>query len=151
MVAFSGYPSRWAFYLGECWLVAASPRRLSRRTPGDSTSNEGWVGGHIPALGVRITNRGTQIWKPLDSGAEIVWTAVNDAHDLQGAIFYYVDVYDFRSVDSAVDLEYVKAVASVDFRNVPKGSLVCYRLRGLTIIRWTLGAGGAGVCDIQST
>jgi len=97
----------------------------------------GSASGWIPALGVVITSQAATLLIPQECAEAIEWTVVSVGTEAIGALFYYVDLFDFADADQMFDFEYVKAVAAAACGHLAEGSLVLLRRSDVDIVDLT--------------
>jgi hypothetical protein len=91
---------------------------------------------YIPALGIIISSRSSTIYRAEDHNGSNSWYAV-DPSPPPGTLLYYIDIYDFKSDDQAMEFEYVKALTPASIHGLEAGSVLVVRRSDVDIVDLT--------------
>lgn len=91
----------------------------------------------IAGLGVAIAQDAPDVLVPNETATEIVWERADVGSVSMGALFYYVDVFDFRDDEQMHYYDYVKAVAAAPIGSVAEGTTVALRRSDVDIVDLT--------------
>jgi hypothetical protein len=109
----------------------------TKRTGGALIPGLGFSEGYIPGVGIVISALSPIVYRAETNAKVITWEEIRVDDSAKAAPLYYVDVFDFRSVDAMLEFEYLKAVASKDFGHVRQGNLVVLRRSEVDVIDLT--------------
>jgi hypothetical protein len=91
----------------------------------------------IRGLGLAIANDAPDILAPHETDDEIIWERADAGSNPSGALFYYVDVFDFRDSDEMHYYDYVKAVAAGSIGSISEGAVVALRRSDVDVVDLT--------------
>lgn len=92
--------------------------------------------GYVRGLGIRPSH-GVSLILKFDGEYTQDWEACEFGSKCEDQIFYYVDVFDFRSGDDMLELGYVKVVAPHNYGPINEGALMAFRRSEVDVIDLT--------------